>query len=167
MGRERDEGGLRRARISLLACAVLLAAVIAAGTLRSGQRPRRAEGLMEEDGGRAHSAEVFAWDRDALRQAELEQLAEIAADETASRALRDQAQRRRMELLEWMDREAVVAWVLSARGFDAPVVTINGDSVNVVVKSEGLTREEAAVILELAARETGVSGGNIRIIPIN
>ena len=42
-----------------------------------------------------------------------------------------------------------------------------GAPANVLVASAGLSRQDAAVMLELIARETGISGGNIKIIPIN
>jgi len=36
-----------------------------------------------------------------------------------------------------------------------------------MVRSESVSRQEAAIILELVTRETGISGGNVKIIPIN
>ena len=57
--------------------------------------------------------------------------------------------------------------MLSARGYETPVVTVHSDSVNVIVRASELTRQQAGVILELVTRETGVTGGNVKIIPIN
>ena len=63
--------------------------------------------------------------------------------------------------------EATIEAVLNARGYELPVVTVHSDSVNVVVRAGTLERDEAGVILELVMRETGVTGGNVKIIPIN
>ena len=40
-------------------------------------------------------------------------------------------------------------------------------SVDVHVSGVSFEREQSAVILELVMRETGVSGGNVKIIPVN
>ena len=110
---------------------------------------------------------VFAIDRNAVRADEMEQLKTIAADLTASASVRASAQARIMELMEWIELEATIVDVLSARGYDSPVVTVHSDSVNVVVRAETLSQAEAGIILELVTRETGVTGGNVKIIPIN
>ena len=68
-----------------------------------------------------------------------------------------------MALMAWMEQEATIEAVLSARGMPPLLVTVRADSVNVVA-SAPLSQDEAEAALELIARETGVSGGNIRII---
>ena len=72
-----------------------------------------------------------------------------------------------MSLRRWMEQEATVEAVLSARGYETPVVTVHSDSVNIIVRAESLSQADAEVILELTTRETGVSGANVKIIPIN
>lgn len=158
------DSGVRRARVCALVSAALLAAVLTAGGLRSARDERRetAPTLSGEE-----TISAFSTDRDAVRRYELEALKEIAGDESASQEIRFEAQRRRMTLMEWMEKETAIEAVLSARGYDTPVVTVHEDSVNVAVRAESLGREEAGVILELVTRETGVTGGNVKIIPIN
>ena len=41
------------------------------------------------------------------------------------------------------------------------------DSVNVLLRADIVTSQEASVVLDLVLRETGVTGGNVNIIPIN
>ena len=109
----------------------------------------------------------FYTDRNALRAEEIAQLTDLAGRADASPEIRAAAQRRIMALREWMEEEATVEAVLRARGYDPVLVTVHADSANVLVASAGLSRQDAAVMLELIARETGISGGNIKIIPIN
>jgi len=159
-----DDTSLRSARICAGVSAALLAAVLIVGGMRSASE--------EESGVRIIPAptdglSVFAVDRAAVRADELSQLKAIASDPSASEGVRASAQERIMQLMAWMELEATIADVLAARGYDAPVVTVHSESVNVVVRADELTQAEAAVILELASRETGVSGGNVKIIPIN
>ncbi len=159
-----EEQSIRRARLCAAVSCILFAAVLIAGGTRSA-REKRPEPMAAQ----TPEAEiaVFASDRNALREAEMERLQEIASDETAAEAIRSSAQERIMQLMDWMEKEATVEAVLNARGYLTPVVTVHSDSVNVIVQSDGLTREEAGVILELVMRETGVTGGNVKIIPIN
>lgn len=156
--------GVQRARLCALISAGLLAAVLTAGGVRSaGETGRAAAPALAAE----EEIAVFSTDRSAIRRSELQALEEIASDASATEEIRSEAQRRRMTLMEWMEKEAAIEEVLCARGYEAAVVTVHADSVNVVVKAEELSRAQAGVILELVTRETGVTGGNVKIIPIN
>lgn len=164
MSGKETEGGLRRARICAGASAVLLVSVMVAGSVRSARETVRPGDALPPA---RESISAFSADRDALRREEMEQLSEIADDDDTPQEIRSEALRRQMRLMEWMEAEAAIRDVLTARGFEAPVVTVREDSVNVVVQSGGLDQGEAEVILELVTRETGVRGENVKIIPIN
>lgn len=155
---------IRSARLCAAVSCVLFVSVLCAGALRSAGEDRPSPSLQPSAAG---EIAVFAADRNSVRNEELAQLEEIAEDPDASLEMRAAAQQRIMTLREWMEQEATIADVLSARGYELPVVTVHSDSVNVVVAAESLSREEAGVILELVTRETGVTGGNVKIIPIN
>ncbi len=109
----------------------------------------------------------FYTDREALREGELDRLREIMADGSTPEEIRLAAGRRELALMGRADKEAAIEAVLSARGYAPLVVTVQSDSVNVLIKSESLTQRDAAVILDLVMRETGVTGGNVKIVPIN
>ncbi|MBR4443073.1 MAG: SpoIIIAH-like family protein [Clostridia bacterium] len=109
------------------------------------------------------AAAEYCTDRNALRKAELNELRLIALSPDTSDELRAAAQERIMALLSWMDQEATVEAVLAARGFPPALVTVRADSVNAVV-SAPLAQNEAAALLDLIMRETGIDGGNIKII---
>ncbi len=108
----------------------------------------------------------FRDERLRVRDAEIAQLNALIADESAGQGIRDAARERILRLTEWMEQETTVEGVLRARGYDDPLVTVHADSVNVLVRAPSLTQAEAARILELTARETGQTGGNIKIIPV-
>ena len=69
--------------------------------------------------------------------------------------------------MEREDREETLQGLLRARGFEGAVVSVSGGTASVLVRSEALNRQEAAVIMELVMRQTGITGGNVKIIPIN
>ena len=108
----------------------------------------------------------FREERSRVRDAEIAQLNALIADESAGQDLRDRAREKLINLTGWMEQEVTVEGVLRARGYEDPLVTVHQDSVNVLVRQQALTQSDAARILELTARETGQTGGNIKIIPI-
>ena len=155
---------VRSARLCAAVSGILFLAVLIAGGLRSANERRPVP--METAPPDAEIA-AFASDRNALREQEIADLKEIAADSGASAAVRAAAQERMMSLRRWMEQEATVEAVLSARGYETPVVTVHSDSVNIIVRTESLSQADAEIILELTTRETGAAGANVKIIPIN
>ena len=152
------------ARLCAAVSGVLFVLVLAVGGLRSA-REKPPSPVATHPPENALSA--FASDRDSLRAREISQLEAALTDPASSSSLVEAARARMMELYRWMELEATISEVLGARGYELPVVTVHSDSVNVVVRSDGLDAEEAGIILELVVRETGISGGNVKIIPIN
>jgi 2-methylcitrate dehydratase PrpD len=155
---------VRSARLCAAVSGILFLAVLIAGGVRSANEPRPAPMKTAPPG---TEIAVFASDRNALRQQEIADLKEIAAAPESSEAVRAAAQERMMSLRRWMEQEATVEAVLSARGYETPVVTVHSDSVNIIVRAESISQADAEVILELTTRETGASGANVKIIPIN
>lgn len=113
------------------------------------------------------SIEQFRTERQQLRRMQMEQLNEIVHGGSADAEMVAMAQRRQLELMEWSEQELTLEGVLRLREFEDVLVTVHTDSVNVMVRAKALNRQQTAVILELVMRETGISGGNVKIIPIN
>lgn len=159
-----------RRRWVLLSCALVVALALGAacGYLGGVRATREAvTASAPAVGPTADSMEAFRTERQQLRQMQLSQLNEIVYAENSSDEIVMRARARQMELMEWAEQEQTLEGVLSVRGFEDVLATVHGDSVNVLVRTDALTREQTAVILELVMRETGVSGGNVKIIPVN
>ena len=77
------------------------------------------------------------------------------------------AQRRIMDIYARAEQEMNIEGVLRARGFDEALATVSTDCANVLVRTKSLSQADADAILELVCRETGLLGGNIKIIPLN
>ncbi|MEG1516347.1 MAG: SpoIIIAH-like family protein [Clostridia bacterium] len=108
----------------------------------------------------------FRTDRAQLRARETAQLRGVADDRAAGDAVRDKAREMLLELAQYSEQELTLEGVLRARGFPNPLATVHEDSVNILIQADAITRAQSATILELAMRETGESGGNIKIIPV-
>ena len=157
-------------RRTLLSAAVLAAlGVVTAGCLLYRQaRPRAlpAETAVvvqaEED-----PLTRFRTQRQQLRQKQRAELNDIIHDADTDAETLSMAQRQLLSLMENETAETTLEGLLSARGFQDPLVSANAGAVYVMVRSEGLDRRETAIILDLALRETGVTAGNVKILAIN
>ena len=111
--------------------------------------------------------DAFRTEREQLRQMQAAQIDELIHSENADSEVIRMAQACLLERLDDQEKETTIEGVLRARGFKDAIATVHRDSVNILVRAESLSRQETAAILELVMRETGISGGNVKIIPIN
>lgn len=152
-------------------CALLTAAVLAADTwltytltLKSAARPASAStaALVEAQ----DPIDQFRLEREQLRARQEAQLNDIIYNgQTDPQRVAD-AQSRLLELLTRAEQELTLEGILQNRGFENALVTVSQSAANVLIRRETVTERETAVILELVMRETGLTGGNVKIIPV-
>ena len=159
---------LRLGRITKAAGVIVLALTMAAAGWWMGRSsvdvpvaPVNAA-VQEED-----AVAAFRTEREQLRAMQKAQLNEIVHGDGSEPEIAALAQRQLMELCSREEHELTLEGLLTLRGFDDPVVTVQSDSVNVLLRREIVTQQECSVILDLVCRETGVQSGNVKIIPIN
>jgi stage III sporulation protein AH len=75
--------------------------------------------------------------------------------------------REMMNIAENIEIESNVRSMVMAKGFDDCIAVVNGDNLNVIVKSTGLLVNEVAQIKEIAVSESGFPTENIRIVEKN
>lgn len=107
--------------------------------------------------------DAFRTDRDNLRANEIEYLEEIIADPNTDAETLQDAQQRKLDIVNNMEKEFVVENQIIAKGFADAAVTLRTGSVNVVVDAQELTEEQVAQILELVQRETEEKASNIKV----
>jgi len=105
--------------------------------------------------------------RQQLRAMQKAQLNDIAHSAETDADISAMAQRQLLDLCAREEDEMLLEGVLAMRGWENAVVTVHEDSVNVILQADMVTQQETSVILELVCRETGVQGGNVKIIPVN
>lgn len=142
---------------------VLCMALVVMDGIRNMNRNIEAMGNIEP----LSQVEAFKTMRQQLRAMEKAQLNDVAHSPDSDEELSQMAARQLLELCEREEQELTLEGVLALRGYDHPVVTVHADSVNVLLQTEAINRQEGSVILELVCRETGVQSGNVKIIPIN
>lgn len=120
------------------------------------------EAAVEED-----AIAAFRTEREQLREMQKAQLNDLIHDSGTEAEIAAMAQRQLLDLCGREEHEVTLEGLLALRGFENPVVTVQADSVNVLLKAQLVTQQECSVILDLVCRETGVQSGNVKIIPIN
>ena len=109
---------------------------------------------------------VFRRTRQQLRARQEAQLNDIIHAQAGDERLAAQAQERLLAMLEHARAESEIEGILQSRGFEDALVSVSDAAANVLVRREALTSRESAVILELVMRQTGLTGGNVKIIPV-
>lgn len=108
----------------------------------------------------------FRLEREQLAARQEAQLNDIIYNDKTDASTVAQAQRQLLSLLTRREQEVTLEGILQGRGFDGALVSVGERSANVLLRREAVTSAESAVILELVMRETGLTGGNVKIIPV-
>ena len=108
----------------------------------------------------------FRLEREQLRARQEAQLNEIIYGEKTDAETVALAQSQLLSLMRRSEQEATLEGLLQGRGFEDALVSVGERSANVLVRRETVTQSESAVILDLVMRETGLTGGNVKIIPV-
>ena len=158
--------------------ALLVAVVFGAGYLnyRLGTTPQETaatdlqttEDGTQEDTTVAATGDYFAdykTNREQTRQKEVAYLETIISDEKSDQETLKDAQEQKLAIVASMEKELTLEGLLNAKGFGETLVTVHEGAVNVVVKSNEITDQQAAQILDLVQQETDEPAKNIKIIP--
>ena len=112
------------------------------------------------------SIATFREERTRSRSVTVAQLNAIIDDESTDDQTRREAQQALMTSMERSEQETAIEGLTTALGFESCVASVGSDSCTVVVKAQTLTRQQAAQILDIACRETGMLSGSIKVIPV-
>ena len=156
----------RRATAAVLTLTLLLAATAVCAAIRQ-SRPKamaaQSEQLIREA---EDPLSEYRTHREQLLQRQRAELNDIIHDSGADSAIVSQARQRLLSLQEDEMNALQIESTLKARGFGDSIAMTGGGAVTILLRSEALTRQQSALILELVLRQTGVTGGNVKIIPI-
>ena len=104
-------------------------------------------------------------ERNSVRAQEVAYLDSIIQNTATKQETLDEAQARKLELTDMMEKEVTVEGLLRAKGFSQAIVTLSPESVNIVVADASVTSQQAAQILQIVQNETGQPAQNVKIIP--
>lgn len=99
----------------------------------------------------------------AARADSIRALNEVAENPESDAQTVAAAMREKAALAGYAEAEACVETMLAAAGWPEALCTVREDAADVVVRAETLSEQDAAAILELAARQTGLEAARIRV----
>lgn len=106
----------------------------------------------------------FRSNRQKTRDKELQDLDTIINNASTDAATLSDAQQMKLQISSNMEKELIIEGILVARGFEDAVVTINNGSINVIVKQDTITTEQAAQIYDTVVSETSAKAADIKIM---
>lgn len=109
--------------------------------------------------------ETYRTDRESTRDQEIAYLDEIISSGTSTETAVQDAENQKLNITSSMEKELVLEGLIKSKGFGDCIVTMSTENVNIVVKDEELTLEEAAQILNIVETETSFTAPDVVIIP--
>ena len=94
-------------------------------------------------------------------------LLEIINNTNISETQKQEAVNSMISMTDIAEKETAAEILLDAKGFDDAIVSIDGDSVDVVVNTAELTEAQRAQIEDIVIRKTGVSADSVIISTVN
>ena len=94
-------------------------------------------------------------------------LLEIINNANISETQKQDAVNSMISMTDIAEKETAAEILLEAKGFDDAIVSIDGDSVDVVVSAAELTEAQRAQIEDIVIRKTGVSADSVIISTVN
>ena len=128
--------------------------------------------LLEEESGviSTESEEYFAnivLNRQSARDEAMAVLLSVTDSETAIEEVKNSAYSDMEQIARDIENEANIEAMILAKGFEQCIAVVNGNSANVIVKTEGLTPGEVAQISEIVYEECGILPSELKIIEKN
>lgn len=158
----------KRARFAL--GLLVLAALLAADTLITSalvlKRANRAASAPAYSRVQSDPMAAFRLEREQLRARQEAQLNDIIHAPDGDGEIVAQASRQLLDMLAHARAESALEGILHSRGFEDALVSVSDAAANVLIRGDELTHAQSAVILDLVMRETGLTGGNVKIIPV-
>lgn len=106
-------------------------------------------------------------DRESSRSETVMYYEAIIGSEASSEEAKANAESGLASLVSGMDTEQRLEALIKSLGFDDCLVTVGAENINVILKSDALTDQEVAQVLDMVTTETGKSLEYVRIKPID
>ena len=104
-------------------------------------------------------------DRTSSRNEQMLLLDGMIASETTDAVSKESAEALKLGLIETMESELVLEGLIKAQGFSDAVISMNDNSINVVVNSSELSSEQVAKILSVVVSETEYTPDQVVVYP--
>lgn len=103
-------------------------------------------------------------DREKAQDEAKETIAKVFVNSNSDNTMKQEAVTKTASLMQNLIREADIENLVKAKGFQDCIVTLDNGQCNVVVKTKANSENDAAVIQDIVAGQTGLSYDKIKII---
>lgn len=110
--------------------------------------------------------DTYRADRKASRDQTILYLDAIINSASSSAEAKANAEASKQAITDNMTMETTIEGIIKGAGFDDAFITCSTQNINVIIKKEVLTSEEANKILDIVVRETLKDATNVIITPI-
>lgn len=120
-----------------------------------------------DDAGTETTEDFFASavvNRQRVRDEAMEVLRQVADSPDAMQETKNQALKSIEDMVAEMNNEINIETLIKAKGFEECVAVISEEKCSIIVKSEGLTAEQVAQILDIAISESKLAADDITIV---
>lgn len=107
----------------------------------------------------------YRLERDRTRSERIEILRGIVSNPNSSSQMRQEAQKKLINISDNIDKESKIENALIAKGFNDAIAVIQTESVMVIVASNGFRQDEIARISDIVIKVTGCKLENVVIVP--
>ncbi len=137
-----------------------------------GEELSEVAGLLEgaENSEEAEAEDYFAnivLNRQSARDEAMAVLLGVTDSTTAIDEVKNSAYSDMEQIALDIENEANIETMILAKGFEQCIAVVNGNSANVIVKTDGLTPGEVAQISEIVYEECGILPSELKIIEKN
>lgn len=102
--------------------------------------------------------------RDKARSEQVNLLREMINNPNSDEVVKTQAQERLLEITNNIEKEMEIESLIRAQGYKDGIALVRKDSVDIIVASDGLTKQDAAKIGNIVANNTGIGAENVTIV---
>lgn len=106
----------------------------------------------------------YRLERNKVRSEQISNYREMINNPNHSEAAKKQAEQKMLELTERMEKEMEIESLIKGRGYEDALAFIHDNTVDIIIKTTGLTENEVATIGDIIIKTTGFSAGDLTII---
>ncbi|MFW5995881.1 MAG: SpoIIIAH-like family protein, partial [Halanaerobiaceae bacterium] len=106
----------------------------------------------------------YRLERDKARSEQIDIYREMINNPNTDKASKEKAQQKMLDLTDKMEKEMEIESLIRARGYNDSLAYIHDGSVDVIIKTEGLSEDDVAKIGDIIVKTTGFSFDDVTII---
>jgi len=128
------------------------------------QMPQDVSSITVSHSGEKDFFAAFRLEREEARAETLEILEDLIENPNTDEGIKQQAQEKILALTGRMEKEKEIENLIRARGYQESLAFLHDDTVDIIIQTEGLERDDVARVGDIVSKATGFNFADITII---